>query len=689
MLDTLERYFDAVWNFFAPKKTHVSPKSKGNSTTKKKATVPHNVIVLPNTPPPTSVGAIKIDHSIFPSIALASKPKNTEFIEIRDAYLRRVFQAIYPYYAYLCSLEGVSENNDMKKLIADTIYRYIQMFWCLPSSKDHHHSEPWGGLIHTLDVACREAERMLESKITTGYGVEIHKTRGYAEWKVFTGFMVGMLHDVSKIGEVKIFSTSRPSSVFNPYAGHLIDFYLVNAGNVSIEWKKDRQRRGMVVGLNTYFLVAFLPSTVIKQMPTDFYGHILDMQQTEDQLVSDKESVKWWLNNASEYDSIRNGLARTLSVLIKQDNYSGVLHGCGRVNDEWFVISALSFMKHWQNDANFYDMNNFVKLLHGLDLIAISSIDKSHYTTIEISNGVQNEKVACAFVRTSLFVDTCQKNNLPYASIAKKISISSESKEACKALFGNTEPFLTEDVFTAPSSDARVENPVEGQPETPETTDHASEAGGSITNSSGASEEAGEPESPPTTAAGEEQAEQENVGECKEEAEASETNKEKIPFFAQDGPVEPAEVKELVRRRLNRVRRSFFQRTEKGILWITTDGDLYASYPGFINWCMEIQSGQELSPEIKVRRSKVISALKTLKIILDAEQYKEDFSFSFYTQSDKPEIKTSRGRFLALNIDKACELSPSFTEHVQKVVSLTQMTNLVNSHLGEEEEEYV
>lgn len=687
MIEKIEKYFDAILDFFSSKKNTCSSNSTQKNVAKKKKIPPYNVIVFPDTPPPGTVGSIVIDRNLFPSIVLSSKPKNTEFIEIRGAYLRRVFQAIYPYYAYLCSLEGVRENDDMKKLIADTIYRYIQMFWCLPSSKDHHHCEPWGGLIHTLDVACREAERMLESKITTGYGVEIHKTRGYAEWKVFTGFMVGMLHDVSKIGDVRIFSSSRPSSVFNPYTGHLIDFYLIHAGNISIEWKAERQRRGSVLGLNMFFFVAFLPTAVMKQIPSDFLAYIHEMLGYEEQLTSDKESVKWWLGNASEYDSIRNGIAKALSNIMR-GGQTEFFNGCGRVNDEWFVVSSRRFFQTVIQCSNVIDEPAFVKSLAGLDLIATDSKTGNYYATIALTDGDRTEKVACAFVRTSLFVDACQKNNIPYASIAKKVSISSESKEACKVLFGNTEPFLTEEVFVAPSSDAHTENPAGGQPEIPETTDHASEAGGSITNNSGAGDEAGEPESPPATATGEEQAEQENLGESKKETEAPETNKEKIPFFAQDGPVEPAEVKELVRKRLNRVRRSLFQKTEKGLFWITIEGDLYASYPGFVNECMDIQPGQELDSAAKVRRSKVVAALQNLELAHDGTDHLKNASFEFYTQSDKPEIKTASGRFLALNIDKACELSPSFAEHVKKIVSLTQATNLMNSYLGEEEKDY-
>ena len=49
-------------------------------------------------------------------------------------------------------------SGNPRVLLENIVRAFLVRYWDMPSSADNHHAYPWGHCLHSLDVACGEAE---------------------------------------------------------------------------------------------------------------------------------------------------------------------------------------------------------------------------------------------------------------------------------------------------------------------------------------------------------------------------------------------------------------------------------------------------------------------------------------------------------------------------------------------------
>lgn len=114
---------------------------------------------------------IELHPEYFPEIKEAKKPNNPDFKRIKHEYAEMVFSVIQDYYNYVINLSGLSNRPELHKVLKHTLLEFITLFWDMPASNNNHHSFRFGLLIHSLRVACENAELGESFKLFTESGI--------------------------------------------------------------------------------------------------------------------------------------------------------------------------------------------------------------------------------------------------------------------------------------------------------------------------------------------------------------------------------------------------------------------------------------------------------------------------------------------------------------------------------------
>jgi hypothetical protein len=292
---------------------------------------------------PNSVDDIQIDMSKFPVIKPGKKPHHQEYETVRDEHVRQALNAVLPYYSYLVRLEGIKENKAIQRVIGHILIQYIAFFWDLPSSANHHHSEPWGGLVHALDTACREAEIFLEERLFGDAGLDSQRMRREKYWLGFAGFVVGLLHDAEKIHNVQIEAKFPEKRVlFDPNEGNLLDFNLTYPGCVSSPvWVRSGQKAKPFY--STWYLLTFLPRKITRsEMPRDIFNMALDKLLSYEALLSDQRSVEKWSRGEGFYKQTQNAIGQWY-LHNKADFLSNKTSAFIKLDSNWYAADKDKF----------------------------------------------------------------------------------------------------------------------------------------------------------------------------------------------------------------------------------------------------------------------------------------------------------------------------------------------------------
>lgn len=177
----------------------------------------------------------------FPTLHLKSKPYHKNYIPEKKRLVEEAFKSVYPYYNFVIHLEPISCNESLAKAIQLTIEEFIALFWDMPSSREHHDNKPFGHLEHSLRVACREAQSMCEVNLYSETSLDSEQTRKQRPILVVSGFIIGLLHDASKILNYDLRSVVASGAVhYTPFTGSasILEFMLKYPTNtIRKSWK--------------------------------------------------------------------------------------------------------------------------------------------------------------------------------------------------------------------------------------------------------------------------------------------------------------------------------------------------------------------------------------------------------------------------------------------------------------------
>ena len=659
---------------------------------------------------PNSVDDIQIDMSKFPVIKPGKKPHHQEYETVRDEHVRQALNAVLPYYSYLVRLEGIKENKAIQRVIGHILIQYIAFFWDLPSSANHHHSEPWGGLVHALDTACREAEIFLEERLFGDAGLDSQRMRREKYWLGFAGFVVGLLHDAEKIHNVQIEAKFPEKKIlFDPNEGNLLDFNLTYPGCVSSPvWVRSGQKAKPFY--STWYLLTFLPRKITRsEMPRDIFNMTLDKLLSYEALLSDQRSVEKWSRGEGFYKRTQNAIG------------------------QWYLHNKADFLSNKNSafiklDSNWYAADKdkfFSSLAHAMDahqrsltqdLISsgiIAAREKNFYTTAIFFFEDERVSKEVLLVKADIvdnaihLIYSARETEAPRNR--KNVFVAMESKYALKGLVcEKTHPPLAEYIFKDDSKKkSKGEDPPKGDSEEENGDDGSSEKGGKRQNPSpqdllkkhlfqsteGQQDEEGAQDDSGDSTEGQqdEGGAQGDSGEAtvnlleddqsldqKIDQKKSQRDTDETPFYKSNGSKISDEMAiERLRLGLERIPKKRIQTRKNGMLWLSADNTLWVKHPHFSNFCLDIPAGR-ISQGAKVLRSKFLNSLQKMGFILSTDKKPASTQqFEVYCQEgDRVGCYRIKDDVYAMDFEKTLSLSEELQQTIKNIVAMNRAMEL-------------
>lgn len=131
---------------------------------------------------------------------------------------------------------------EVRELAAGTIARLRELVGDLPASANHHHSEPYGLLQHSLEVALKmmeEFERTLVGEAQLGPSVGSSEIPPDSRQWQYLSFLAGLGHDLGKLFDMDVRAGDRRWSPLNEtYA----EFLCQAKTEPVLRWNEDRVR---------------------------------------------------------------------------------------------------------------------------------------------------------------------------------------------------------------------------------------------------------------------------------------------------------------------------------------------------------------------------------------------------------------------------------------------------------------
>ena len=628
---------------------------------------------------PGSVDSIQVDLDSFPKIRLEQKPKNTEYDSIRMTYLRQAFHSIRPYFDFLCSLEGIKENEDIQLVMRDVIFRYIETFWDMPASQEHHHSHLWGGLVHSLDTACREAKEFQSGKVFSAYGVDSERSQKDVMWQAFGGFLVGMLHDVGKIFDVEIQSAGQQRVTFAPMQGRLLDFYLVHPEGRKVRWKTSPDYTKIC--WNMMFAWTYVPTEVYREMPHDIMIDVMRKLLTYDSLKSDQASVKSWMAKSADEVTISRELRALIADtgdFFNSDMSPKKSFYCCKVDDNWYACNTHLLPQMLAKKVGCKEQD-IIQMFRRNKLLGVDLDSNNYYAKIAFVQKGKEYPKSVLFLRSSL-IDACLDKPAPVADV----TFAESSREAIVKLFGQCSPFIDPRCFANQEEElvepAKVQKPAAQKPKgKAESKQKQPEADISSCIpkkpvSSVSVDPVENPEGVDATSTPQMDAVESEGGMVVEQAATASEAVPEVAFYKAAGKsITEEQALDLFEQFLSRIKEGKVQQPKGAIVWLSQQGDLYFSYPSAINAALEIPANAgELSDDTKKLRSKFIAALSTLGIVDDSHDAHAESTITFYPsgyEEGRPPVSLATGQFVKLNLDAVMNRCSRFDVIIQKLFS--------------------
>jgi len=398
--------------------------------------------VLPTGPVPGSVDVVEIDYSLFPKVRLDAKPKHTLYEQVRNDYMFQAFGAVAPYYRFLCNLKGIKDSPEMQRTIRDIIYRHIAHFWNIPSSKNHHHNVPFGGLVHSLDTACREAQLWQSGRIFTEDGVDSEMTRKAPIWQGFAGFLVGMFHDVAKIHDMEIISLGEKPIVFRTLEGELLDFHLVHPEGVKIHWLE--RRLNLKPCWNMLYVWTFVPEATFRQMPHDLMMRAMSKLLSYEQLRSDAESVRNWSEGKEFHWMLTQAVGQWFLQRPEEfrQTSKSMFH---KLDANWLACDLHGFVGELARRLG-HQRKDLLLALRQAEQVAVSKKTNRYYAKVVLKVGEERIERDTCFFRTDVFTKAFEKiakGEEPFRLANNTAVIDLASRPAVEEIFSDVLPALS------------------------------------------------------------------------------------------------------------------------------------------------------------------------------------------------------------------------------------------------------
>ena len=235
---------------------------------------------------------IYVDPASMPKISLAEKPDNNMYLAMKHKLLDDAVRAVSPYLSFVSNLDGMVGHKNLGEHLITQAKLFLGRFWDMPASQNNHHHYPWGLALHSLEVACGEAEQGSRWTPMTANGIDdVRKSRELG-LVVLLHFARGLLHDAHKRYQYSMVCRAEtPPVTFDPFypGAAILDFKLVYPKGREEFWLQPKMSPSE---LNILEFWKGLPEEVQSRAPGDVFMALMASINKMEEIPADKESAK-------------------------------------------------------------------------------------------------------------------------------------------------------------------------------------------------------------------------------------------------------------------------------------------------------------------------------------------------------------------------------------------------------------
>ncbi|MDL2216503.1 hypothetical protein LJB81_02075 [Desulfovibrio sp. OttesenSCG-928-M14] len=235
---------------------------------------------------------IYVDPVSMPKISLTEKPDNNLYLAMKRALLDDALRAVSPYLSFVSNLDGMAGHKNLGEHLLTLTRLFLARFWDMPASQNNHHHYPWGLALHSLEVACGEAEQGSRWTPMTASGLDdVRKSRELG-MVVLLHFARGLLHDAHKRYQYSmVCRTETPPVTFDPFypGAAILDFKLVYPKGREEFWLQPKMS---AAELNILEFWKGLPEEIVSKAPGDVFMSLMTSVNKMEEIAADKESAK-------------------------------------------------------------------------------------------------------------------------------------------------------------------------------------------------------------------------------------------------------------------------------------------------------------------------------------------------------------------------------------------------------------
>lgn len=285
---------------------------------------------------------IYLDPGFLPRIRRQAKPDNVEYLSVKHELLDRAYHGLKPYVDFACSLKGVAGRQDLHKVLGAILKLFLTRYWDIPASGDNHHSYPWGFALHSLDVACGEAEKATSWMPMSENGIDEMSHAQDLGMVVLLHFARGLYHDAHKLYQYGLVWRGETGEVvFNPilHEGNVLDFKLVYPSGCVESWGATAVNPGK---LNALEFISQFPRELWGKAPRsiffDVFAALFDLIPSE----ADRESARRDTARAGRMTMEDMIQAAVKQYFADRQKTNPGLH-VFRLTEEWTAVDASQF----------------------------------------------------------------------------------------------------------------------------------------------------------------------------------------------------------------------------------------------------------------------------------------------------------------------------------------------------------
>jgi len=355
---------------------------------------------------------IRVDPGFLPRLTVSSKPRNTAYQSVRQEVLTQAYHGLKPYLDFVQNLKGIVGRDDLYRALELVMKRFLARYWDMPASKDHHHAYPWGFTLHSVEVACGEAEAATNWIPMSPYGIDEINHARHLGMVVFIHFVRGLLHDAHKLHQYEMTGYSENTKiVFDPIKreGKVLDFKLVYP-NRTENWVSPADNPGK---LNVLELLDVFPRELWGYAPRDQFFEVATFLFDMTPCASDQESAKRDASMAGRLtleEMIFNAIRNYFTTEKSKTNPTSYVF---RVNSEWSAVNGGQFfMKIRPVEGGVYTVDGVKACLASQKVLAVSGerTSVSVYYKVRHSSGkeiISKDKSKISFIRSAYLRDAC------------------------------------------------------------------------------------------------------------------------------------------------------------------------------------------------------------------------------------------------------------------------------------------